>query len=224
MALIDIVSLLRRHIAAVAVVLAIAATAGYWVRTAPPSYVETGSVVFTVTRHLAGLARTPRQNGTLSQSLIATEATVAQALSPGGTPAGLRTADGPAQFTLVPFNSYDLEYPNYSLPSATLTVTSPSAAATRRAFRAVFTLVARGMTARQRQAGVPADGRVRVYVAADTGAQLKPGSHARVLAGMAVLALVALLTVTGWLDRRRRPAGRRRAARVTGGRRRPVTP
>jgi hypothetical protein len=224
MAFTDIVSLLRRHIAAVAVVLAIASAAVYWARTAPPSYVESGSVVFTVTRHLAGLNRTPRQNGMMAQSLIATEATVAQSLSPGGAPGGLRTAYGPAEFTLVPFNSYDLEYPNYSLPSATLTVTSPAAAATHRAFRAVFALVARGMTARQRAAGVPPGGRIRVYVAADTGAQLKHGSHARALGGMAVLAMVAVVTVAGWLDRRRRPAGRRRAGRVMGGRRRPVTP
>lgn len=207
----EIIALLRRHILALAVVVLLASVAGYGILTTPPVYSESGSVVFTVTSQLAGLVRSSNQSALIGQSLIATEATMVEAVSSPPAAASLRAAGGTAQFTVTPFNAYDLEYPDYAEPSATLEASSPSPSATHRTFRLVFNLIAHRLAAWQARAGAAAGNRIRVYVAADTGLQRSSGSPVRVAAGMGVLTTVAALVVTGLLDRHRRRPGSRRA-------------
>src|SRR6266568_9650531 len=77
----EIIALLHRHILAVAVVVLLASLAGYDILTTPPVYSESGSVIFTMTRHPAGLTRSSNQSVLIGQSLIATEATMAEAVS-----------------------------------------------------------------------------------------------------------------------------------------------
>jgi hypothetical protein len=209
----EIAALLRRHIFAVLAVLLIAGAAGYRIEARPPVYSENGNVVFTVTRHLADLRSSPSQSALLGQSLIAVEGTVADALSPPMAAATVQTVAGTAQYTLALFNSYNLEYPDYSLPSAVLTVTAGSPSLTRRAFHLVFSLIAHRLTALQARALVPMASRIRVYTAASSGPVRQSGSRLRVMAAMAVLTTVAVFVVAGSLDRRRRPASRRRAPR-----------
>ncbi len=205
----EIIALLHRHILAVAVVVLLASLAGYDILTTPPVYSESGSVIFTMTRHPAGLTRSSNQSVLIGQSLIATEATMAEAVSSPPAAASLRAAGGTAQFTVTPFNAYDLEYPDYAEPSATLAASSPSPSATHRTFRLVLNLIAHRLAAWQARAGAAAGNRIRVYVAADTGLQRSSGSGVRVFGGMAALTTVAVFVVAGLLDRHRRPPGAR---------------
>jgi hypothetical protein len=210
MAFLEIVALLRRHIVAVLVVLAVAGAAEYQLRATPPVYVEGGSVVFYTTKHISGVDRPPFRAYLLSQSLIATETTMAGALSPSAAAVGIRTTAGTAQYRLAPFNSHNLQYPYYSLPSATLTVTSQAPAATHLAFLDVFSSIAHKLAAAQSRAAVPAASRIRVYLTADTGTLRQAGSRIRVFGGVAVLTVLVVFMVAGFLDRRLRHAGRRR--------------
>jgi hypothetical protein len=216
MAFLEIVALLRRHIVAVLAVLIVACAVEYQLRTTPPVYLEGGSVVFFTTKQISSVDRPPFKAYQMSQSLIATETTMAGALSPSASVVGIRTAAGAAQYRLVPFNSHNLQYPYYSLPSAALTVTSQAPAATHRAFGDVFSSIAHRLTAAQARAAVPAASRIRVYLAADTGAVRQTGSRIRVSGGVAALTMLAVLMVAGFLDRRRGPRlSARASARVT---------
>ncbi|HEY5988522.1 MAG TPA: hypothetical protein VIV12_19400, partial [Streptosporangiaceae bacterium] len=116
----EIIGLLRRHILAVAVVVLLASLAEYDILTTPPLYSESGSVVFTLTRHLSGLADSSDQTAPIGQSLIASEVTMVEAVSSPAAAARVRAAGGTAHFTITPFNAHNLEYPDYAVPSATL--------------------------------------------------------------------------------------------------------
>jgi hypothetical protein len=209
----EITALLRRHVFAVAAILLLAAAAGYRIQSRPPVYADNGSLVFTVANRLADHETSPLLSALLSRSLIAAEATMAEVVSPPVTTGSLRTAAGTASYTLTPFNSYDLEYPYYSLPSATLTATAVTPAAAQAAFGSVYDQVADRLAGLQARALVPRDNRITVYTAADTGPVRQAGSSLRVAAGLAVLTTLAIFVVAGSLDRHRRPGSRRRAAR-----------
>lgn len=208
----EIIALLRRHVFAVAAILLLAAAAGYQIQSRPPVYADNGSVVFTVTNRLADHESSPALSALLSRSLIAAEAAMAEALSPPVTSGTLRTAAGMANYTITPFNSYDLEYPYYSLPSATLAVTAASPAAAQTAFGSVYHQIAAQLADLQVRTRVPRANRITAYTAANTGPVRQTGSRLRVAAGLAVLTALAIFVVAGSLDRHRRPGARRRAA------------
>lgn len=195
-----ITALMRRRLPAVIVVLIIAGAAGYGITSSPPMYSESGTVVFTARESLLG-AFYPYSG--LGTPLTATEAMLAADLmSPPGE-GRVRAAGGSAHFEVVPFNTSDLEYPDYAEPFATVTTTSPNRADTRRTFGVVLRLLGHRLAAMQ--AGVPARNRMQTYLAGDSGAISEPGSHARVLAGLTLLAVMAVFTVASFLDRRRLP-------------------
>jgi hypothetical protein len=206
--------LLRRQLRAAAAVLVLAVAITYGILSASPVYAENGSVVFAMTRHMADLPRSVSQLASINQSLIATEATMAEEASSPSARAEVRAAGGTAQFTVTPFNSYNLEYPDYAVPSATLSVSSGSRTITHRTFQVVFMLIARRLAAAQAHARIPRRRRVKVYVAADTKPQHARGSRIRAIAGMGVITAIALIVVTRWFDRRRKPAARHRVARA----------
>jgi hypothetical protein len=207
----EITALLRRHFVAVAAIMLAAAAAGFRIQTRPPVYAENGSLVFTVANRLVDHVTSPRPSAVLSQSLIAVEGTMTEALSPPVTSGSLRTAAGPASYTLAPFNSYNLEYPYYELPSATLTVSAGSPVAASAAFGAVYGQVANRLAGLQARALVPRDNWITVYTAANSGPVRQTGSRLRVAAGLALLTTLTIFVVAGSLDRHRRPGSRRRA-------------
>ncbi len=206
----QIVALLRRHAIAVLAVLMVACAIDYQLSTAPRVYTESGSVVFSMAGRMSSASWSPLQAYLLSQSLIATETTIAEALSPIGKLASVRTARGTAWYTLAPFNSHNLQYPYYSLPSLMLTVSSDDPTVTRGGFLATYRQITGRLAAVQGQAAVPAGTRVKVDLVSATGVMRQAGSRARVFGGMTVLTVVAVLMVAGYLDRRRRTVGRRR--------------
>jgi hypothetical protein len=208
----DIALLLRRQLRPAAAVLVLAGAITYGILTASPVYAENGSIVFAMTRHMANLPRSVSELAAMNQSLIATEATMAEDASSPSARADLRAAGGTAQFTVTPFNSYNLEYPDYAVPSATLSVSSGSPAVTHRTFQLVFMLIARRLAAAQAHARIPRMRRVKVYVAADTKPQHAKGSRIREIAGMGVITAIAVIVVTRRFDRRRTSERKRRGA------------
>ncbi len=189
-------------------VLIIAAGVGYIIMSSPMVYSESGTVVFAVTNDLA------RSNASASfgQSLIATETMMTQSVLSGPERSQVRDAGGTAQFSLVPFNAYNLEYPDYAEPLATLTTQAPSLVSARRTFTAVLRVLAQRLAALQARAGVAPRDRILTYLTADTGAMAEPGSRVRSFAGLMLIALVAVGMVSAFLGRRR-GRGRPGAAR-----------
>jgi hypothetical protein len=209
----EIAALMRRHLLAVTLVLTIAAGAGYDIRSTPPVYSQSATVVFTATD-------SPADSNLKTQfinPLIATEVMMTQIMTGSEAQSQVRAAGGTAQFGIVPENLYSLQYPNYSEPSATLTTTSPNTADVQRTFTVVLRILGQRLAAIQAQAGAPPSRRIRTFVLAQTRPVAQPGSPMRAFAGLAVLTLVALVMVPTFLDRRRSPV--RRTARA-GSRRR----
>ena len=182
------------------VVLTLAAGAGYYIRRTPPMYSQSATVVFTVRDAMAN----SHLSGVLISPLIATEVMLTQVLMSPAAQHQVRAAGGNAQFDLAPINLYSMEYPEYSEPSATLTTASQRPADVERTFRVVLRLLADRLAAIQARAGVAPRSRIRTFLVGATGPVVQPGSSTRVFAVLGVLAVVALFTVAGFLDRRRR--------------------
>jgi hypothetical protein len=191
-------ALMRRHLLAVIVMLMLAAGVAYDIKSTPPTYSESASVAFTVTKFLAW----PNVPATVRKPLIATEVMMTQALMTRPARQQVSAAGGTAQLQFSPFNTYNLQFPDYAEPIATVTATSPSRAEVQRTLRVAVRLLQGRLAALQAQAGVPASDRIRASLVADTGPLAQPGSPARVFAGLALLTVVALFMVTSFLDRR----------------------
>jgi hypothetical protein len=196
----DIAALLRRQAVAVLAVVVMALGVGYNIKAAPPYYSQSASVIFSVTRHLAML----NGYGSLTRSLTATETMMAQVLTSATLQDQVRQAGGIAQFTVIPFNLSNLQYPDYAAPVATLTATSPTLAAVRRTFSLVTRYISHRLAQLQAASGVPRRDRIVTYLAGKTGAGPQPGSQARVLAGLVLITTIAAFSLANLLDRRGR--------------------
>lgn len=203
LALLPAVAPLNRHRLAMLIVLVMAAGLAYLLNTAPTSYSDSSTVVFSAT--FAQINPSPA----LAQSLIASETMMAETMTSPAMMAQVRASGGTAPFTMVPFNVYNMQYPDYAEPTATLTATSVSEADAQRTFRIVLQVLTKRMTSIQADAGVPAKNRIRVNTAGSTGTLVQPGSRARAFGGLLLLTLIAAISVANLLDRRH-PAVRAR--------------
>jgi hypothetical protein len=195
----DGAALIRRYWLVATAVLLLGAGAGYSIRTAPPLYSESAALVLGAPGYLARADL----RAALRPPIIATELLMGQAMT---NPPGIdqvRAAGGTAQFEFVPYNLYNMEYPDYAEPLTTLSATSASRASVRRTFRVILRLYARHLAAIQAQAGVPPRDQILVSVSSDTGPIIQPGSPVRVLAGLALLTAVAIFMAASLLCRLR---------------------
>jgi hypothetical protein len=178
------------RLCAVAGVLILAALTAVAVEHDPPTYLESALVVL--------VARdTPRLDGpgsTVGESLITTSATMVQSLASARSMTLIHEIGGTSNYSLALVNFYNQDYPEYSYPLATGTATADRAAAARQTFSAVLRTFRRLLA--DRQAGVPPAGRISVLVVGDTGPVLQPGSPKRSLAGLALLTVIAAVTVS----------------------------
>jgi hypothetical protein len=111
-------------------------------------------------------------------------------------------AGGTATVSLTLVNLYDEEYPNYGLPMATLTSTSTSAAASQRTFTIAVRRLEDSLEAMQARAGVAPGNRISASILAPSGPIAQPGSKKRVYGGLAILAVMAVSTLWGMINRR----------------------
>jgi hypothetical protein len=191
-------ALLWRHLAAVVAVVLAAEFAVYQVRHTPPAYAAGATVVFSSPGPPDGvLARRD------TPALITTETMMAELMASRWAQDLVRRRGGTGQFQVSPENTANLQYPDYADPLATITVTAPEAAAAQRTFAAVYSVLARQLAGLQARTGVPPPLRIQLRLVSVSAPAPQPGSPVRVLAGLALLTVMAVFLVVTFLDRRR---------------------
>ena len=176
---------MRRTVISAAAVLIVAAGAGYDVKTAPPPYADGATVIFSAADRLAHFVGKPN----FDQSLIITEVMLAQTMS-----GHVRTAAGTTQLQSLPCNRSDLEYPDYAEQCATLTAIAPGAAAARQALALAYRLLNGRLVTLQTEFDVIPRNQIHTRLVGMSGPLPQQGSKARVLAGLALLTLMGVLT------------------------------
>ena len=225
----QIVGRLWRHPIAVLVIVFCAVGVLHSFKNAPPTYSETGTLVFLPP--YSGVH--PNPYTAVGGSLVNAAGVIAtQVMSPQGQQK-VEQAGGTATYDVELVNDYNLQYPNYSNPYLTITATDANPDQAYRTFTIVTRMLSGEMTAQQIANGVPKRDRIFSQVAGVSGPLLEQGSPKRSLVGLIILTLVAIFAATSFLDRhpvrlgrllgirtdrarpaRPRPAGVQQASRV----------
>ncbi len=193
-------SLVRRHWLLVAAVMLVASCVGYNLKSNALRYSESGTVLFTVG---SSVQNATTLHASYRNPIIATGIMVTEQMTSQLERSRIRAAGGTAQFEFTPFNLYDLQYPNYAQPIATLTATSPRWRQAVRTFDLAFRDLSELLATMQARADVSRPDRIRALITDEEGPVKQSGSRTRVLAGVALLAIVASLTIGNFIDRRR---------------------
>jgi hypothetical protein len=185
----------RLSLAVVTIVLMLTVVAGYEIRSSRPSYLESALVVFSLPKSQSA----PYAYTMFASSLITSGEVATQVLMSPQVQRQIREAGGTAEVSLKLVNLYSEQYPNYGHPLANLTALSQSAAKVHRSFEIAVRLVRRLLAARQAHEGVRSRNRISAQIIGDTGPVVQDGSSKRVYAGLAVLAVIAVSVVRGFL-------------------------
>jgi hypothetical protein len=193
----------RLRLTLVAATLLLAAGVGYGIETSSPGYVESATVELSVPK----TQNAPNAYYMFAPSLITTGEVMVQILmsSPVQRQIGAAGRDASVSFALV--NLYNEEYPYFGLPLVTLTAASPAAADAHRTFVVAARVLGHLLAARQEQLGVPPRERILAQVLGDSGPVAQVGSRARVLGGLALLAVMAASLAWNGAGRWARVAG-----------------
>jgi len=183
--------------AAATLVLFLAVGVSYQIAISPPTYAEGAAVVFSLPKSQTS----PNAYLMFAPSLIASSEAMTQILLSPQAQQQIREAGGTANVSLALDNLYDLEYPNYGVPLAHLTISSESAESVRPTFAIAVRLLYRLLAVWQAKMDVKPHNRISAQIVGDTGLTVQAGSRKRVIAGLAVLTLVAYSACCGWLDR-----------------------
>jgi hypothetical protein len=193
----EIVRRLWRHPIAVLVIIFSAVAVLHSIKNAPPTYGETGTMVFLPP--YSGVH--PNPYTAVGGSLTPTAGVIAaQVMSPRGQQQ-VAQAGGTASYDIGLVNSYNLQYPDYSNPYLVITTTDTNPDAANKTFTVVTRMLSAEMTASQIANGVPKRDRIFTQLAGDSGPLLEQGSPKRSLAGLIILTIVAVFAATAFLDR-----------------------
>jgi hypothetical protein len=208
-----IAALVRRHIAAVLVVVAIAASVGYALRRAPLQYEDSATMVFTA----PASTLFPNPLSSLSDTLIDTAGAMAAMVMSPQVQQAVHGAGGTTSYDVELINSYNLEYPDFSDPFVTITASAASPAQAQHTFNLVTQFLLRDLLLDE--PGVLPVNRISARVIGVTGPLSQQGSTKRVLGALLMLTLVAAFSVACFLDRhpirlRRRSAAGRSKVRL----------
>jgi hypothetical protein len=197
MSLPAIFGLLRRHLIAVLVVLAVAACVDYEFKHATASYTETSTMVFVPPE--SGVHPNPLE--AVGGALTVTAGVIAvQVMSPAEQQEVQRMG-GAASYDVELVNSYNLQYPNFSLPYLTITTTAADPSAAHSTYVILTKLITNQFNAQQTEYGTQSNSRAQIVVAGDTGPLIQQGSPKRALFGLIILTLVAVFSVATFFDR-----------------------
>jgi hypothetical protein len=186
------------RLAAALVVLCVAAGTGYRMLRTSPTYLESATLVFPLPKAQTA----PNAYLMYAPSLITSGEAMTQILLSPQVQQQIHAVGRRADVDMELVNLYSEQYPDYGEPLATLSAASPGAATAHRSFTAAARLVRRLLAARQARARVPRRDRIQVRVIGDTGPLIQAGSALRVLAGLAIMAIVAVAALWGMLERR----------------------
>jgi hypothetical protein len=188
----------KRRLIALITSLLLAGGLGYYLKSTPPAYLESATVVFVAPKSTAS---PPNPYSAFGPSLITTGDVIATTLSGPQYQGRVRAAGGTANYTIALVNLYNLEFPDYGEPFATLTSESQNPVAVQNTFKIVARSLMQLLATRQAQAGVPSRYRISAVVVGDTGPIVQPGSRKRVYAGVVLLAIIIGFMVSSFLDR-----------------------
>jgi hypothetical protein len=194
----------RLRLILVVATLLLAAGAAYDIEISPPVYAESA----TMELFLPKAENAPNAYYRFAPSLITSSEVMVQMLMSPFVQGQIGAADRTARVSLALVNLYNEEYPNYGVPMATLTATSPVAADAHRAFVVAARWFGLLLAAGQRQLGVPPRERISAQILGDSGPVAQTGSRARVFGGLALLAAIAAGLAWNGAGRRGRAAGR----------------
>lgn len=188
----------KRRLIAVTAALVLAGGVGYYLKSTPPMYLENATVVFTAPK---GIAYPPNPYSSFNAALITTGDVIVTTLSSPEYQSRVRAAGGTANYTVALVNLYNLQFPDYGEPFATLTATSQSPTAVKNTFTIISRLLTQLLATRQVQASVPRRYLISTVQVGDTGTIVQPGSRKRAYAGVILLALVVGFMISSFLDR-----------------------
>jgi len=204
----EIAALVRRHWVAAAVVLVLAGAALHSIKSSPPGYQESSTIIFIA----------PRSNNfpnpydsDIDASLITTAEVVVRDMMSPQSQSLIQAAGGSADYSVELVNLYNQEYPDYGVPDATITTTATS----WEAAHSTYVIVARQLTNRLAgvQAKVKQRNRITAVIVGDSGPIIQTGSPKRVYAGLVLLTVVAFFMLAIFLDRHPGLAWRRARSR-----------
>jgi hypothetical protein len=187
------------YLAAVAVVIVAVAAVGYDIKSTPVTYIDSATVILSLPKS----ETSPIAYEAHIVPLITTSELITQVLMSPQDQRKIRAAGGTATVSLTLVNLYDEEYPNYGVPMATLTSTSTNAAAAQHTFAIAVRRIDDSLAAMQARAGVAQGHRISASLIAWSGPVAQPGSKKRVYGGLAILAMMAVSTSWGMINRRR---------------------
>jgi hypothetical protein len=189
-----------RHIwsrlTAVAVVFFLAGDLGYDIVGTKPTYLESATVVFSLPRS----ARAPDAYQMFAPSLITSGLTMTQLMMSAQEQRTIQQAGGTGNVSMKLVNLYDEEYPNYGEPLAVLTSASLSPATAHRTFVIAANRLYQLITTWQDRVDVRPRHRISAQLIDDTGPVAQKGSQKRVLAGIAILAMVGVSVLWRFVD------------------------
>jgi hypothetical protein len=194
----EIATLIRRHLAAVLVVIVCTAAVAVMFKRTPVLYQETGTVVFNdpVSKGF------PNTYTSFSGSLVEAAGLMATSTMSPQDEQKIRAAGGTAHYDVALYNDYNLEYPDYSDPYIIVTTWSTDPAQVHRTFTAATQQLYSDLVSHQDQAGVATVNRITTNLVGDSGPLPQPGSSKRVDAGLLMLGIIAVFAVLIFLDRR----------------------
>src|SRR5579862_9095548 len=158
MSLLDIAALMRRHAVAVMIVLVLAAALGYEIKHAKPMYNDSSTVAFRTSGSPFGVG-----NG----FLVTADLMVRSMMSPQSEQL-VRQAGGTVAYQVSLVNLYNIEFPEYAVPYATVSVTAPDPADAERTFAATMEVLAEELKTRQAGDGISPAAQIGVHVIAGT--------------------------------------------------------
>jgi hypothetical protein len=189
--------LLRRHIAAVLVVLAAVLVVAHYLKASTQPFQDSGVVIFTAPPSSAFPNPYSAPNG----SLIVVAGIIATRAMDSHGQEEVQAAGGAGQYSVSLVNSYNLEYPAYDSPALTVTADSVSPSVASRTFTAVTQVLTQELSNLQDHANLPQTNRISAEIVGATGPLSQQGSSKRVYAGVLFLAIIAIFAVAGFLDR-----------------------
>jgi hypothetical protein len=192
-----IVGLIRRHLIAVLVVMLATVAVTYYLKKTEQPYQDTATIVFTSPASKAF----PNPYASFGGSLVEAAGLMSVVAMNQSSQRQVRAAGGTADYSVSLVNTYNLEYPDYSLPDLAVWTSSVNPAEASRTFTVVTKMIEKALWDRQQADHVPMQNRIGFRVLGESGPLPTKGSMKRVYAGVLVLAIVAALGIASFLDK-----------------------
>ena len=200
---------MRRHVVAVAMIVVVAIGVAYDIHKTPATFQEGSTIVFTIPASAAN----PDPFSLFTGDLLYTAGLMAQVMMSPQSQDRVQQAGGLATYDLALYNLYNEEFPNYSQPYVTFTVTGATPQQVQETYAIVAAQLKQALASEQAQYGAVPHNQIAEHIIGDSGVVALRGSKKRTYAGLFMLTIIILFLVLRFLDRHTVPRMRRMAAR-----------